>query len=137
MKSLYRGCTLEEDVKKYAERAAQVLLEFSRHERSNLKPPEEAAKELIESEKNLKSVEAKFNVNSMDILYNYMKVKYPAFGVSKKVEKLIKILKALSDKDNGKSRKEGKAVYKQLIVEMRKVEDNIKANNPDYQKKIT
>lgn len=131
-----RGKTLDDDLKKYAERAGEILLEFSNQERSNLKPPEEAAKELIESEKNIKSIEAKFNVNSMDILYHYIRSKYPEQGKSERVEKLITILKVLSDKEDDKSIKEAKAVYQQLIEEMKKVEDQIVKKNPEYKRKF-
>ncbi|MBU1078714.1 MAG: hypothetical protein KKH98_15550 [Spirochaetes bacterium] len=128
---------MEDDIKKYAERAGDILAEFTKAEKSKLKSPEDAAKDLLESEKNLKTIEAKFNVNSMDILYTYIKKKYPEEGSSEKIEKLIKILKMFTDKEDERSLAESKAVYQQLMMEMQSLEENIKSNNPGYQKRIT
>ena len=128
---------LEENLKKYAERAADVLAEFQKHEKSNLKSPEEAAEEMLESEKDLKSIEGKFNLNSMDILYNYIKVKYPKDGSSHKVEKLLNILKVFSEKKDEKSVAESKAVYQQLVLEIKKLEDDIIKTHSEYQRKFT
>lgn len=127
---------MEEDIKKYAERAGDVLVEFFNREKSNLKPPEEAAKELVESEKNLKSIESEFLSNSVDILYNYIKYKYPDEGFSENAEKLIAILKGISGKDDEETLKKTKLVYRQFVAEMQVVEDNIQAKHPEYKKKF-
>ena len=130
---------MEEDLVKFAERAGDVLVEFSKQQQAKLKPPEEAAKDLLESEKNIKSVESIFLSNSVDILYNYILMKFPdeAASNSKNVEKLLVILKGISGKEDKDSTEKSRIVYKQLIIEMQKIEDKIQANHPEYQKKIT
>ncbi len=127
---------MEEDIKKYAERAGDVLVKFFNQEKSKLKSPDEAAKDLIESEKNLKSIESKFLSNSVDILYNYIKFKYPDEGFSENAEKLIAILKGISGKDDKETLKKTKLVYQQFVAEMQVVEDNIQAKHPEYKKKF-
>ena len=70
------------------------------------------------------------------ILYNYIKNKYPEIGASENAEKLILTLKGLSDKKDEQSQAQSEIVYKQLITELQKIEDNIKTKSPEYQKKI-
>ena len=127
---------MEDDLLKYAERAGDILADFSKQQKANLKPPEEAAKELLESEKNLKTIESKFLANSIDILYDYIKFKYPKESVSENAEKLMTILKALSGKEDDESIVQSKSIYQQLVNEMQIIEDRIQKKNPDYKKKF-
>lgn len=128
---------MEDDIKKYVERAADLLAKVSKQQKSNLKSPEEAAKELIESKKNLKTIKSKFQTNSIDILYNYIKSKYPDDGTSENAEKLIEILKRFSVREDEKAIQELELVYQQLILEMQKIENKIQASHPEYKKKFT
>ena len=129
---------MEEDLIKYAERAGDVLVEFSKQQQKiKLKPPDEAAKELLESEKNIKSVESRFLANSVDVLFNYIKLKFPNESTSKSAEKLLTILKSISGKDDKESIEKSRIIYQQLILEMQKIEDKIQAKHPEYKKKFT
>jgi hypothetical protein len=128
---------LDKELLKFAERAGDVLVEFSRQEKKNLKAPDEAAKDFLEKGKNLKSIEAKFMTNSIDVLYNYLKYKYPREAGSEKAEKLITILKGLADKEDEDSLNKTKLVHQQLVAEMQNVENRIKGKNPDYKKKFS
>ena len=127
---------MNEDIKKYVDRAADVLGAFVEKEKKNLLKPEDAAKLLIESEKNLKSIESKFNVNRVEILFQYIKTKYPDLVISEKIIKLIQLLKGLSQMPDSESLLKAEQIYQQLILEMRQVEDQIKLQHPEYQRKF-
>lgn len=127
---------MNEDIKKYVDRAADVLGAFVEKEKKNLLKPEDAAKLLIESEKNLKSIESKFNVNRVEILFQYIKTKYPDLVISEKIIKLIQLLKGLSQMPDPESLLKAEQIYQQLILEMRQVEDQIKLQHPEYQRKF-
>jgi len=127
---------MEEDLKQYIERATDILVEFSKKEKDHLKPPEQAAKELLESEKNLKTVESKFQTNSIDVVYHYLKEKYPEEAANDNVEKMLTVLKSIAGKEDKKSLDKIRLVYTQLIAEMKTIEDRIQSQYPEYIKKF-
>ncbi|MDD5065824.1 MAG: hypothetical protein PHF84_02130 [bacterium] len=127
---------MAEDLSKFIERATDVLAKFAEREKAGLPKPEEAAKMLLESEKNLQAIESRFNVNRLEIMYQYLKMKYPDAAISDTAEKLIKILKVLSEKEDRESAAKTHLIHEQLILELKKIEDKVLAQFPDYQRKF-
>jgi hypothetical protein len=127
---------MAEDLSKFIERATEVLAKFAEKEKADLPKPEEAARMLLESEKNLGAIESRFNVNRLEIMYSYLKFKHPDLAVSEKADKLLKILKALAEKEDEESRARSSLVYDQLLLELKGIEDTVLSRFPEYQKKL-
>lgn len=124
------------ELDKYIERAADVLIAFANKEKQNLPSTDDAAKVLLQSKEDLHSVEVKFSVNSIDIIYQHLKNKYPDIAASEKVDKLLKLLKSLSDKEDADSLSKAKLVYSQLYLEVQYLENKISAEHPEYKHKL-
>lgn len=127
---------MPEDLNKFIERATDVLAEFAQKEKAGLPKPDEAARVLLESEKNIPSIESKFNANRLEIIYSYLKFKYPEAVSSENAEKLIRILRALSGKEDASSVSKMNLAYHQLLLELKKIEDGLTERFPGYQKKL-
>ncbi len=125
-----------EEEKKYAQRAGEVLAEIFNDNQQRLKPPEEAAKELLESEKDINKIESQFNLNSIEILYKYLREKYPVETQNQKLVSLIGELKTLSSKNDNISTSKAKLIYLQIINIFRTIEAEIVKKHPEYTKKF-
>lgn len=127
---------MPEDLDKFIERATDVLAKFAEREKAGLPKPEDAARLLLESEKNLPSIESKFNANRLEIIYGYLKFKYPEAVSSDNADKLIRILRALSGKEDASSVSKMNLAYHQLLLELKKIEDGLAERFPGYRKKL-
>ena len=125
-----------EESKQYAQRAGEVLAAIFDDNKKTLKPAEEAAKDLLESEKNLEKIESQFNLNSIEIMYKYMREKYPVETQNSKLISLINEMKKLNNANDTVSISKSKIIYLQIIKLFREIEDKIKEKHPDYTKKF-
>lgn len=122
----------QEDLKKYAMRAGEVLANFAIKSKQQLKPVDKAAEEFLESQKNLKQIEAKFNANSIEIIYNYLKQKYKEIEFLERTDKLIKALKIYAEKNDNESITKSQLIYKQIIEDIKELEKEIIKIDPGY-----
>ncbi len=125
-----------EESKQYAHRAGEVLAAIFDDNKKRLKPVDDAAKELIESEKDLSKVESQFNLNSIEIIYKYMREKYPIEAQNKTLISLITELKNLTTQSNDIAVSKSKIIYLQIVKAFRKIEDKIAEKHPNYKKKF-
>jgi hypothetical protein len=111
-----------EELKKFAQRAGEVLANFAIKNLKNLKPVDKAAQEFIESQKDLKFIEAKFNANSIEIIYNYLKRKYKEIEFPEKLDKMVMALKFYAEKNEIEK---SNLIYKAITEELKKIEKEI------------
>ncbi len=115
----------QNDLKKYAVRAGEVLAKFAAQKLKEVKPVDKAVEEFIESQKNLKYIEAKFNANSIEIIYNYLKQKYKKIDFPERTDKLIKALKIYAEKKNDEATIKAKLIYSQIVEDIKEIEKKI------------
>lgn len=121
-----------EELKKFAQRAGEVLANFALQNFKKLKPAEKAAEEFIQSQKDLKYIEARFNANSIEIIYNYLKRKYKEIEFPEKLTKMVNALKIYSEKNDPESLEKSNLIYKYIIEELKKIEKEIIKIDQNY-----
>ncbi|MBN1899126.1 MAG: hypothetical protein JW827_10135 [Spirochaetes bacterium] len=126
----------EDDLKKYAERAGEVLANFAVQKKKKAKSVDEAAQEFIEGQKNFKYIEPLFNANSVEIILKYLKKRYQQIDFPERTEKLIKALRVYSEEKTDESLAKAKKLYQQIIEDMKGIEKNILKEDKEYKPKF-
>jgi|GEM_PF-2897204 len=125
-----------DELKKYAERAGEVLAQYAIKKRKEAKPVDKAAQELVDSQNDLKDIEPLFNANSIAIIYSYMKQKYPTVEPPDKSDELVKALKVYAEMNTKESLEKAMLIHEQLIENLKEFERKIISIDAKYKPKF-